>query len=194
MLFYKKSESGRTMVEIIGVLVMIGILTVSSLSLYGRAIGKLHANDLIDAVRTRTLVAKKKGSLATRGMFDRREKGAVYTTAYGYGLAADRSEIYQNTSNGTMEVPVGAIHGGKGITKAMCRELMNKLKTEESENIGVGDVVSLYVLSSDPIPEEGNINCKASREELDCNKVIPDENGQEIDAPVPAVICIGIKS
>ena len=53
----KSMESGRTMVEILAVLAIMGVLTLGAVMGYRYAIDKLNANDIIDGVNKRAAVA-----------------------------------------------------------------------------------------------------------------------------------------
>ena len=73
-----KNENGRTLVEMIGVLGLIGLLTVGGMTWYGESLSKVKANDLLTEVRKRALgaVSEEKNGLRNRfteGMFDRQE-------------------------------------------------------------------------------------------------------------------------
>ncbi|MBQ4472240.1 MAG: hypothetical protein II942_03250 [Alphaproteobacteria bacterium] len=180
-------EQGRTMVEMIGVLAMIGALTLGGLSLYGRSLAKLHANNIVEEARKRTALANE--NRFTKGMFDRRDANANYVTAYGYGLSADSNELYKSSYMGqsVIEVAVGAIHGGNRITRGVCRELVKMINTDETGqavDINIGDVVRICEGTS-----SGRMcNCRGNIQPFSCD---PEEGEEEQE--MPEVICIAIR-
>lgn len=48
----KKTESGRSMIEMLGVLAIIGVLTVSSIGLYSQAMDKLKRMQVMETINT----------------------------------------------------------------------------------------------------------------------------------------------
>ncbi len=54
-----KSESGRSMVEILGVLAIMGVLTIGGISGFRYAMDKYRANEIINGVKTRAFVASQ---------------------------------------------------------------------------------------------------------------------------------------
>ena len=121
----------------------------------------------------------------TDGMFDRRNADAKYMTPYGYGLSADSSELHKTVYNGqnAIEVAVGAIHGGRAITRGVCRELVGMIN---SEDINIGDIVKVCAGQGG----DGNVRCNCNGEmPLSC---VAENEGEE-DPEIPEVVCIGIR-
>ena len=50
MLKFKKSQSGRSMVEMLGVLAIIGVLSIGGIAGYRTAMDKYHANEIINSI------------------------------------------------------------------------------------------------------------------------------------------------
>ena len=104
---YKKLESGRSMIEMLGVLAIIGVLSVGGIAGYSKAMNKFKTNKVADNVsmivtNIRTLYAQQK----TYG-------GLENTTAVQMGVVPD--ELITNASAGTL---TNAFLGGVTIAAA----------------------------------------------------------------------------
>ena len=174
---FRKIENGRTLLEMIGVITMIGVLTVGGTSLYTKAMAKVRLNNLLEEVRKRALVADRKtSSRYTYGMFDAKAGGAKSVTSYGYGIGDNKSGVKR--SDGTVKVLVGELEGTEGnrLDPAVCEALLASVV--EKDEIKTGSVVGVY---------QGN--CKDTL--TACRS--KDEDGKMVNE-VPDIVCIEIKS
>ncbi len=174
---FRKIENGRTLLEMIGVITMIGVLTVGGTSLYTQAMAKVRLNNLLEEVRKRALVADRKtSSRYTYGMFNAQGGGAKSVTSYGYGIGDNNSGV--NRSDGTVKVWVGQLEGtgGKPLDPAVCEALLASVA--EGDEIKTGSVVGVY-------KDNCMTKLTACRSE--------DDEGEMVNE-VPDVVCIEIKS
>ena len=151
MFFKISKESGRTMLEMISLLAIMGILTIGAFAWYGRSINKLHLNNLLEELRKIAVLTQERSSRLTRNIY--KDAGV---TAYGYGLpkkSASPKEIEErfglpvgSKEYHAIKMKVGAINGGKGITKGLCEALMAEVYDPEEASVGptVGSVLALY--------------------------------------------------
>ncbi len=185
----RNTEFGRSMVEMIGVLALIGLLTTGGLALYSDALARLHVNNLLEEVRKRALVSSKKSSAHTYGMFDK-SSAVSGVSAYGYGIAdnkmTDSYQVLRERNGGALTVegcevvmvPVGALNGGSKISLKVCERLM-AVTNEVKE--GVCPVKGAMM---------GLFKGEACRQELtECTQEI---DGEFFD-DVPDVVCVAIK-
>ena len=171
------NDKGRTLVEMIGVLTMMGILTMGAMALYGRANTQLRVNDLLDSCRKRALAYgtgnRRTSSQFTYGMFE--QEGHRYTkTNYGYGVGDNKNIV---RLNGVTKVPVGKLNDGNKVSMDVCKGLLGIV----NENPRTGDVEGVYTYAG-AVCSKTKLNT--------CSKIVEEK---EEDA-VPDVICIGIKS
>ena len=160
----RTNESGRTMLEMIGVLVLMGLLTVGSLALFGNAISKTRVNNLLDEVRKRALVVNPKSSKATYGIFDKQEGGASPISAYGYGIGDNTTGATYDS--GTAKVPVGKVNGGKALDKKVCEELLGRISTgSDGKRLRTGELVGVYKYSGSKCSNNSLSSCGAEDEE-----------------------------
>ena len=149
-------ENGRTMVEMVGVLTLIGVLTVGALALYDRAISSLQANDLLNEVRKHVVLKKMNGGasikqrhsyhplaagLNTASLADATEKKLL--TAYGFSLNTHNvlDEAHHAISN-YREVTVGRVAGsGRAIPKGLCKVLLSRKVADADAK--PGDIVAI---------------------------------------------------
>ncbi len=86
---YKKLESGRSMIEMLGVLAIIGVLSVGGIAGYSKAMNKFKTNKVADNVSM--LVANIKTLYAQQNTYD----GLDNSTAISMGVVPD--ELIQKT-------------------------------------------------------------------------------------------------
>ncbi|MBQ3696185.1 MAG: hypothetical protein II938_04395 [Alphaproteobacteria bacterium] len=165
-----EKNSGRTLLEMLGVLALIGLLTVGGMAFFGDATSQVRLNNLLDEVRKRALVAEKKSSKLTYGVFDKQAGGASAITSYGYGVGDNNTGVKREAALGYVAVPVGNVNGGKALDASVCKALMKRVQ-EEKKHYAKGEVVGIYEYSGG--------KCKKSK--TDCTDEVPD------------VLCIGIK-
>ena len=94
---YKKLEAGRSMIEMLGVLAIIGVLSVGGIAGYSKAMNKLKTNKISDNVSM--LVANIKTLYAQQNTYD----GLDNETAVSMGVVPD--ELVQKTykQDGTLD-------------------------------------------------------------------------------------------
>ena len=105
------NQSGRSMIEMLGVLAIIGVLSVGGIAGYSKAMMKFKINKSIDQVsqivaNTRTLYARQKSyaninekimykaNLAPREMFEDGSGSYGMTNAFGGGVGIDPASKY----------------------------------------------------------------------------------------------------
>ena len=115
------SESGRTLLEIMGVLALIGALTVGSIKYYRWSALKLRANDIMENVYKRT--ATRDGSAHSKNILENELQ-----TSYHYGIRVPSL----NCKNKWM-IPVGQIKPNDSpITPDLCKMLVSQLSGNEA--------------------------------------------------------------
>ena len=151
MLSEKRNQLGRTLLEMLAVVSLIGMLSVASFELYGTAISSMQANDMLDQARNRVMMGDKGHRVkATYGMFEKRSSEASLT-AYGYGIASRPEELISQRSGSPIEidghlvfiVPVGEIHGGRKIGSGLCKALVKRIHTNTRAAIRAGDLLDV---------------------------------------------------
>ena len=181
----RSNESGRTLMEMMAVLGMMGLLTMGSMVLYRNAVSKMRANDLLDEARKRALVSSRKSSKITYGIYDQKEGGASPITAYGFGVADNTTGVTRGTVDGYQVafVPVGAINGGHAVDKATCKVLLEKIYDPDTADADpmMGAIMEIY---------EGD---KCRKALISCGTDEDLEEGEEA-VPAPEIICLAIKS
>ena len=109
---YKKLESGRSMIEMLGVLAIIGVLSVGGIAGYSKAMNKFKTNKVADNVsmivtNIRTLYAQQK-------TYD----GLDNVSAVAMGVVPD--ELVTKASDGTLtNAFLGSVHIGAGTVSGM---------------------------------------------------------------------------
>ena len=97
---YKKLESGRSMIEMLGVLAIIGVLSVGGIAGYSKAMNKFKTNQVADQVSM--LIANIKTMYAQQNSYE----GLSNKTAVDMGLVPDELNAGYNKYNaGTTEQP-----------------------------------------------------------------------------------------
>lgn len=97
---YKKLESGRSMIEMLGVLAIIGVLSVGGIAGYSKAMNKFKTNQVADQVSM--LIANIKTMYAQQNSYE----GLNNKTAVDMGLVPDELNAGYNKYNaGTTEQP-----------------------------------------------------------------------------------------
>ena len=105
MTMLKTNESGRSMIEMLGVLAIIGVLSVGGIAGYSKAMNKFKTNKVADNVSM--LVANIKTMYAQQKTYG----GLTTTTAHDMGLVPDElvkksgnTTSYKNAFNGDVEI------------------------------------------------------------------------------------------
>ena len=114
------TESGRSMVEMLGVLAIIGVLSIGGIAGYTYAMNKSKANDILDGVSQRALVVSQQmilGNTASLVEYKNKKIG-------DYGVTLDTTQ-----GDGFFGIQVS------GVEQAVCerlqdQELRNAVKTE----------------------------------------------------------------
>ena len=137
------NENGRSMVEMLGVLAIIGVLSVGGIAGYSKAMNKFKINKTTDQVTM--LVANIRTMFATQGNYD----GLTEATAVQYGLIPN--DMYTQTAQGGYDSIKGlknAFAGEVTITAVPARSA-NANNTTET---GVG--AEAFVIAYDNLSEE----------------------------------------
>ncbi len=128
----KKQESGRSMVEMLGVLAIIGVLSVGGIAGYMLSMNRFRANNLIDKASkfatiaystVQTGAAMGKTISATEVIFSDQKLGTIDTTG---GESITMGSI---DSDGTVKVKVG--FGTQGV----CETARSILGITATENV-----------------------------------------------------------
>ena len=194
----RTNENGRTMLEMVAVIGLIGLLTVGGVAWYGSAISQMHANDLLAEARKRTVGAKASSGMRNRyteGMFDKQAGGRAGlngVTVYGYGIGDNKSGVEKRTVYGHSAtlVPVGKLNNGRALTLGVCEALLNSVvPTDDDQNPPkIGDVLALYQGTEGECTKTRVDSCTLSKVDTG------DEEETVETADVPDVVCIAIKS
>ena len=105
---YKKLESGRSMIEMLGVLAIIGVLSVGGIAGYSKAMNKFKTNQVADQVSM--LIANIKTMYAQQNSYE----GLNNVTAVDMGLVPDE-----------LGTTAGRGEAGSGTNKHATQELTN---------------------------------------------------------------------
>ena len=117
----KWNQVGRTMLEIISVMAIIGILSVTGIYMYQTAMVSLRANDVIEEGSKKFASRSEKTNRTTVVVTSRAQK----RTAYGYGLSD--AEVDSSCANRIM-VSVGAVNSGdRSIDTDVCMKLLSSV-------------------------------------------------------------------
>ncbi|MBE6446375.1 MAG: hypothetical protein E7021_03135 [Alphaproteobacteria bacterium] len=117
----KWNQVGRTMLEIISVMAIIGILSVTGIYMYQTAMVSLRANDVIEEGSKKFASRSEKTNRTTVVVTSRAQK----RTAYGYGLSD--AEVDSSCDNRIM-VSVGAVNSGdRSIDTDVCMKLLSSV-------------------------------------------------------------------
>ena len=161
----RKLENGRTLIEMIGVVALIGLLTIGGLSLFGDATTRLRMNDILEEVRKQAALVKQNGSkIENRAAGDLMEK-VKPVTKYGYGIGRDRTTM--KIASGSVTVLVGQIkHDNQAISQRLCKTLVKQIKPtskcdgkDEPRCAVRGDVINVC---------KGGNTCKSCEETVNC--------------------------
>ena len=113
MTMLKTNESGRSMIEMLGVLAIIGVLSVGGIAGYSKAMNKFKTNKVADNVSM--LVANIKTMYAQQKTYG----GLTTTTAHDMGLVPDElvkksgnATSYKNAYNGDVEIHAASSTNG----------------------------------------------------------------------------------
>ncbi len=126
-----KSQSGRTMLETMMVLGIMGVLSVGGIYMYRRGINDVRADGIMKDVLARASQEKGNADLSRSGVGgklvytpDYKSKSGKYKTKGRYGYTF---EIESSSTSKNIEIKVGG-----GIPKDVCNALKTKYKTYQS--------------------------------------------------------------
>ena len=110
-MLYKKHESGRSMVEMLGVLAIMGIITLAFIKAYSYAWNKHRSNEISDGVSGRAMV----------GTMEKAQYGVVSLTGFPdtIGGYPTRANTDFDDNKGQFEIVVSE------VPEAVCNNLMN---------------------------------------------------------------------
>ena len=101
-----KSQSGRSMVEMLGVLAIIGVLSIGGIAGYTMAMNRYRANEVLNAANMLSIAAQSAN--AGQGSAD------VSLTDLGYTEDTLHGVAFSVTANG--QVSLSNVNGGTGLT------------------------------------------------------------------------------
>lgn len=121
-----KGEKGRTLIETLAILAIIGILTLSGLQLYAKAMNTIRANHLMERVY---LLANqiRNERIENRGGRKKTFDLPSVDTTLSYGFSFKKAD--SGYKNGEIEVVIGGNFSGK-----ICKILNKKLKDDTHGN------------------------------------------------------------
>ena len=119
----KQFETGRTMIETLGVLAFIGILTLSGLSLYSKAMNTIRANYIMEQVFIQANQLVQAPVAARHKMVDATVQGGENAKlAYGFKIGSRNLDENTKTVSITLE---------GNFPKTLCKILRKKIDTQE---------------------------------------------------------------
>ena len=136
------NESGRSMVEMLGVLAIIGVLSVGGIAGYSKAMNKYKINKTTDQVSM--LVANLRTLFSTQGNYD----GLDNAAAVNFGVVPEDMV----TKSGTSTTLKNAFNGAVTITEAAARSSGEASGVGEAFNIeyaGLSDEACVTVVTGD---------------------------------------------
>ncbi|MBQ3695900.1 MAG: hypothetical protein II938_02900 [Alphaproteobacteria bacterium] len=112
------NESGRSMVEMLGVLAIIGVLSIGGIAGYTQVMKKYKANELINAMNMTWIAFEEKG---------RPSDGVTYTDVYGDfpSSLSPCTEIGADYSGGRYRLYTESCDSGDGTFHDMAIESFN---------------------------------------------------------------------
>ena len=135
----KNNESGRSMVEMLGVLAIIGVLSVGGIAGYTMAMKKYKANELANAVSMTIIAAETAGTETT------------YTAKYGTfpsGLdPVTNIKVTPATSSAAMQIKIQGSTAPTDATCAFCKTFKDSVASGNTYKIG-GETVGIDYASS----------------------------------------------
>ena len=121
----KTNESGRTLLEILAILTIMGIVSVGGLVLYSKSMHQIRANDITNET-SKLFAARNQRNLTHKSFYVGTEHQKK--THYKYGLRAPRPSC-----DNKIMVGVGAIRNGdRAIDSKVCRLLFKSLENDNS--------------------------------------------------------------
>ncbi len=148
MTMIKTNESGRSMIEMLGVLAIIGVLSVGGIAGYSKAMNKFKTNKVADNVSM--LIANIKTMYAQQNSFE----GLTNTTAVSMGLVPDELVVdatagtLSNAYNGGVEInassSVGVTAGSNADDALSFNIVFNGLSKEACITLATNDWGSGY--------------------------------------------------
>ena len=121
----KKMQSGRTLIETLGVLAVIGILSVSGLQLYAKAMNTIRANYIMEQIFIKANELAKDPVSSRRKVVDISVQTENTLSRYGYSFSTSDDSKPQKSGN---DFIIG-IEGHFPIS--LCKILKKKIKTQE---------------------------------------------------------------
>ncbi len=111
-------QSGRTMLEMMGVLGIIGLLTVGGLMYWRSALVKMHQNDIMENIYKRAVT--RVGSAHVRNIYEKETQ-----TGYSFGIRTPVIACHNRKL-----ISVGQIHGERALYPSLCIALIKQIHTE----------------------------------------------------------------
>ena len=173
------AQAGRSMIEMLGVLAIIGVLTIGGLMGYRYAMNKHKANLILNDV-----------SLAMADLtVQDPDGGAIARQAVAFNPESGLAMESERTEDGNNIVYVN------GVAKAVCQILIQIKPTDAYENIYDGDLNALTSCSDNQTMAFGSKDSdvppvtKECQNDSDCDADQVCQNGQCVDKPEPTDPC-----
>ena len=137
----KKNESGRSMVEMLGVLAIIGVLSVGGIAGYTMAMNRYRANEVVDMANKYAVIAYS--SYMTSKMMNNGDDDEIVVPEFkDTGLFADATGSSKNIVNGTTIGPATVTESSVSIPlsfteKKVCEAVATSLGAVETDEAGV---------------------------------------------------------
>lgn len=111
-----KIESGRSMVEMLGVLAIIGVLSIGGIAGYTMAMNRYRANEIIDTASKLSVVAQTQSANPNAGTFD---PDKVNLSSIGVTANNVHGATFTATSNGQITLSGTMTNGVKNALKSI---------------------------------------------------------------------------
>ena len=163
----KTSESGRTMTEVLAVLALMGILTVSSIFGLRHLMNKNKINEIIHNINlssVQILTDLTHQKIATPDQMDS-FLSQYKSTVYGYGIQFKAPRDTDREFSGTEFVAEITDKNGQRIKGAMCRQIITSMVKMQ----GVSDIS--FTIKDEPL-EDGStadVSMRLSGKAVDLN-------------------------
>ena len=177
------SQTGRSMVEMLGVLAIIGVLTIGGLMGYRYAMNKHKANTILNDVSL---------AMADLTVLDP-DGGAITRRAVAFRPDSGLAMEFERTADGNNIVYVS------GVAKAVCQILIQIQPTDAYEHIYDGDLNALTTCSDTQAMAFGSKETAEGPDTSECqndsdcgaNQVCQD--GRCVDKPAPSDPCENVE-
>ncbi len=183
---FKSEQSGRSMVEMLGVLAIIGVLSVGGIAGYSKAMAKYKLTKTIDQISM--LTANIRTAFASSSSYE----GLTTENARAWGLAS--SDMYSSTDGELINPFLGKIEvvaaQGNGIDNMGFAVQYTMLPREACVNLATADWgVAGFTGITVTAPGEGETDVEAIEANSDANQKPDDAATAKIKFATAAALC-----